>query len=52
MFRDIGRAACRGMLDLAHGRRPAGVVNPEVLDRPGFRAKWQRLCGPFDHLRS
>ncbi len=45
MFRDIGRTVCRGMLDLAGGRRPHGVVNPEVFDRPGFRAKWQRLCG-------
>lgn len=44
LFRDIGRAACQGMIDLANGRRPAGVVNPEVLDRPGFQAKWRRLC--------
>jgi phosphoglycerate dehydrogenase-like enzyme len=40
MFRDIGRAVCQGMLDLSQGRRPRGVVNPEVFDRPGFRAKW------------
>jgi phosphoglycerate dehydrogenase-like enzyme len=43
LFRDIGRAVCRGMIDLAAGRVPRGVVNPEVLDRPTFRAKWQRL---------
>lgn len=43
LFRDIGRAVCRGMLDLAAGRVPAGVVNPEVLARPGFQAKWRRL---------
>lgn len=43
LFRDIGRTVCRGMLDLAHGRRPKGVVNPAVFDRPGFQAKWQRL---------
>jgi len=43
LFRDIGRAVCRGMLDLARGRVPAGVVNREVLDRPGFQAKWKRL---------
>jgi phosphoglycerate dehydrogenase-like enzyme len=43
IFRDIGRAVCQGMVDLAHGRRPRGVVNPEVFDRPGFQAKWQRL---------
>lgn len=43
LFRDIGRAACQGMLDLASGRRPRGVVNPEVFERSGFRAKWDRL---------
>jgi len=43
LFRDIGRAACQGMLDLARGERPRGIVNPEVLERPGFLAKWERL---------
>lgn len=43
LFRDIGRAVFRGMLDLSLGRPPRGVVNPEVFDRPGFRAKWDRL---------
>ena len=43
LFRDIGRTVCQGMLDLAQGRRPRGVVNPEVFDRPGFQRKWQRL---------
>ncbi len=43
LFRDIGRTVCRGMLDLAEGRVPKGVVNPEVLDRPGFQAKWKRI---------
>lgn len=41
LFRDIGRLACQGMLDLAAGSPPRGMVNPEVLDRPGFLAKWQ-----------
>ncbi len=45
LFRDIGRAVCQGMLDLSLGRKPKGVVNPAVFDRPGFQAKWQRLCG-------
>jgi len=44
MFRDIGRAACLGMVDLSLKRRPRGVVNPEVFDRPGFQRKWDRLC--------
>ena len=43
LFRDIGRAACQGMIDLSSGKRPRGVVNPEVLDRPGFVEKWERL---------
>jgi phosphoglycerate dehydrogenase-like enzyme len=43
LFRDIGRSACGGMLDLAHGTAPRGVVNPEVLNRAGFQRKWDRL---------
>ncbi|MDG3006090.1 hydroxyacid dehydrogenase [Paludisphaera mucosa] len=43
LFRDIGRSACQGMLDLALGRTPRGVVNPGVFDRPGFQEKWARL---------
>lgn len=47
LFRDIGRAACQGMVDLSLGRKPKGVVNPQVFDRPGFWAKWERLSfGP------
>lgn len=44
LFRDIGRAACQGMIDLSEGRRPRGVVNPTVFARPTFQAKWARLC--------
>lgn len=43
LFRDIGRTVCQGMVDMAGGRRPRGVVNPEVFERPGFLAKWERL---------
>jgi len=43
LFREIGRAACQGMLDLFAGERPHGVVNPEVFDRPPFQAKWDRI---------
>ncbi|HEV3387290.1 MAG TPA: aldolase/citrate lyase family protein [Gemmata sp.] len=46
LFRDVGRTVCKGMLNLAEGIAPRGIVNPEVLDRPGFRAKWRRLCTP------
>lgn len=45
LFRDIGRAACQGLLDLAAGKKPRGVVNPEVFDRPTFQAKWKRIIG-------
>jgi phosphoglycerate dehydrogenase-like enzyme len=45
MFRDIGRSACQGMVDLSLKRTPRGIVNPEVLQRPGFQRKWDRICG-------
>ncbi len=45
MFRDIGRAACQGMVDVSLKRKPRGIVNPEVLERPGFQGKWSRICG-------
>jgi phosphoglycerate dehydrogenase-like enzyme len=43
MFRDIGTTACQGMIDLANGRKPKGVINPQVFKRPGFREKWGRV---------
>jgi phosphoglycerate dehydrogenase-like enzyme len=45
LFRDIGRCACQGMIALANGQKPKGVVNPGVFENPSFQAKWQRL-GP------
>jgi phosphoglycerate dehydrogenase-like enzyme len=45
MFRDMGRTACQGMVDLSLKRTPRGIVNPEVLDRSGFQLKWARICG-------
>jgi phosphoglycerate dehydrogenase-like enzyme len=42
LFREIGRTACQSLADLACGRRPHGVVNREVLERPGFQEKWNR----------
>ena len=52
LFRDIGRTVCRGMLDLAEGRVPKGVVNREVLDRPGFQAKWKSGSLVISHWSS
>ena len=44
VFRDIGRAACQVMVDLSLGRKPGGVLNPELFDRAAFQEKWKRLC--------
>jgi phosphoglycerate dehydrogenase-like enzyme len=44
LFRDIGRAACQGMVDLSLCKKPRGVVNPQVFDRPSFQKRWDRLC--------
>jgi phosphoglycerate dehydrogenase-like enzyme len=41
LFVEIGRTVCTALHDLAKGARPAGVVNPEVFDRPGFQQKWR-----------
>ena len=43
LFRDIGGAACQSMIDLAQGKRPRGVLNPEVFEQPGFQEKWKRV---------
>jgi phosphoglycerate dehydrogenase-like enzyme len=45
MFRDIGRAACQGMIDVSFKRTPRGIINPGVLESPGFQHKWARICG-------
>jgi phosphoglycerate dehydrogenase-like enzyme len=43
LFRDIGRAACQVLVDISLGQEPRGVLNPELLGRPSFKAKWQRI---------
>ena len=43
LFRDIGRAACRVMVDLSLRKKPNGALNPELFERPSFKAKWERL---------
>jgi phosphoglycerate dehydrogenase-like enzyme len=42
-FRDMGRAACQVMVDLALGVKPRGVLNLELFDQPAFQAKWKRF---------
>jgi phosphoglycerate dehydrogenase-like enzyme len=39
-----GRAMAEGMLRAARGQIPDNVVNTEVLERPGFRAKLARFA--------
>ena len=34
--------ALEGMEYLSLGVKPAGAINPEVFDRPGFKAKWKQ----------
>ena len=43
LFRDIGAMASQNLLDLARGKQPKSVVNPEVFDRPSFHKKWEGL---------
>jgi phosphoglycerate dehydrogenase-like enzyme len=43
LFRDIGAMACRNLIDLAHGKYPGTVVNPEVFGRPSFQKKWESV---------
>jgi len=43
LFREIGRTVSRGLLELAQGRVPCGIVNPEVFERASFQQKWERL---------
>ena len=44
LFRDIGTVACTSLVHFANGETPArGCVNPDVLKKPSFIAKWQRI---------
>jgi phosphoglycerate dehydrogenase-like enzyme len=43
IFRDMGQVACKGVLDIATGRRPKHVINPEVFEKSSFQEKWRRL---------
>jgi phosphoglycerate dehydrogenase-like enzyme len=45
VWQATGRAMAEGMLRAATGNIPADVVNREVLDSPGLRAKLARFCG-------
>ena len=43
LFRDLGRMCCRQVLDISQGVVPEGVVNADVLERPVFRSKLDKL---------
>jgi phosphoglycerate dehydrogenase-like enzyme len=38
-FQAIGESAVRSILSVLNGEKPFGLLNPEVLERPGFQAK-------------
>ena len=38
-LREIGRSACRSVIDIACGRIPPHVVNRDVFDAPRFRER-------------
>ena len=42
IVRDNGLEACDNILAVFRGEHPPGIVNREVLDRPGFQAKLAR----------
>lgn len=45
VWRSTGRAMAEGMVRAAHGELPDNIVNTEVVDRAGFRAKLGRFAG-------
>ena len=42
LFHDMGRMDCEGAIAVSRGQAPMNVVNPQVLDRPGFERKLDR----------
>ena len=45
LFLSIGSFACQAMVDLSLGKRPKGVLNRELFERPSFRNKWEAIVG-------
>jgi D-3-phosphoglycerate dehydrogenase len=46
-FAGIGAADVKAVLDIQHGRVPRGVVNREVLEKPGFKRKLENYGKRF-----
>lgn len=44
LFLGNGQAACRSILDVAHGRLPSGVVNRDAIELPGVIEKLVRFA--------
>ena len=42
MARYFSASIYKSLLDLSQGRRPLGVVKPEVFDNAAFDSKWDR----------
>jgi phosphoglycerate dehydrogenase-like enzyme len=40
----VSVAMAEGIVRVAHGEVPENVVNPKVLERPGFQAKLKRFA--------
>jgi phosphoglycerate dehydrogenase-like enzyme len=43
LFSEMGASSSKAVLDLAAGRLPAGIVNREVVEKPGFQSKLSRF---------
>jgi D-3-phosphoglycerate dehydrogenase len=46
-FAGIGAADVKAVFDVMHGRVPTGIVNHDIVDRPGWRAKLERYQSAF-----
>jgi phosphoglycerate dehydrogenase-like enzyme len=46
-FAGIGAADVKAVLDVMHGRVPAGIVNREIVDRPAWQEKLERYQAAF-----
>jgi D-3-phosphoglycerate dehydrogenase len=46
-FAGIGAADVKAVFDVMHGRVPTGIVNREIVDRPGWQDKLKRYQARF-----
>jgi len=49
-FQAIGETAIRSILAVSRGETPAGLVNPEALERRGFQEKWRTLRARLERM--